>query len=460
MAAAIGRPAAMPCAPPARIARAACLVALIAAALPGPAWARPPAARAAAQRSAPGCIGEDGSQVDWFAVLKVPNGAGYAYLDPTMDDGDASEWRTVEGKTLDQPEGNAVSDTLQQVYADADGAYAYVQYNDESPEGKRSTAYQGHTKGVWATGEGGGFWLVHSVPRYPAGVSTSGGKYPGLPDNEYKFGQSFLCISMDVEQMDAAAAQFYYNRGMVYDHREVPALSAQLPNFTRYVAGEWSREAVSNTVELTSRSGKFSFTSFAKTHYWDDYLYSKLVADKFDADLLVETWMNGINPDPTFCRGDKDGHEHDVMNVRHVAVADELYGSVDWCVAIRARTRARPPGSGERLTAGSPRARAKQERDAGPQQVVRERAGRPLLRAGRGRGWAEGRLHRRHQPPEEPERPARRHRVHRERDALGRLLQGDRQGRQLLAAEMRPVCCIVGGDGGGVHGVSAVIHYV
>ena len=264
------------------------------------------------------------------------NGAGYAYIDPTMDDADASEWRMVEGKSLDEPEGNAVSDTLQQVYRDVNGEYAYVQYNDESPEGKRSSAYQGHTKGVWATGEGGGFWLVHSVPRYPADISKSPDGYPGLPDNEYKYGQSFLCISLDLEQMDAAAEQFYYNRGMIYDHREVQALASQLPNFTRYIKGEWSRDAVSNTVELTSRSGRFTFTSFAKTHYWDDYLYSNLVAEKYNVDLYVETWMNGINPDDTFCKNDKGGeHDHDVMNVRHVAVADQLYGSVDWYVVAR-----------------------------------------------------------------------------------------------------------------------------
>ena len=123
----------------------------------------------ASQSEAPGCIGENGSQVDWFAILKVPNGSMYAYLDPTMADGspDTAEWKVVEDKTLEQTEGNALSDTLQQVYSSSADDIAYVQYNDESPDEKRSSSYQGHTKGVWATGKGGGFWLVHSVPRFP-----------------------------------------------------------------------------------------------------------------------------------------------------------------------------------------------------------------------------------------------------------------------------------------------------
>lgn len=285
------------------------------------------------QISAPGCIGEGGSQVDWFAILKAPNGAMYAYLDPTLGelDPDTAEWKISQDKTLEQSEGNALADTLQQVYSNSDGDIAYVQYNDEAPDEKRSSSYQGHTKGVWATGQGGGFWLVHSVPRFPDPISESSGHYEGYPDFAKKYGQSFLCISMDIQEMDAAALQFFFNRGMIYDYKEVDSLSSELPNFTTYVNGGHSKDPESNIVKLQTRSGKFMFTSFAKTHNWNDYLYLNLIAKQFETDLLVESWMNGINPDPSFCRSpDHDEYTHNILNVRHVAVADDLYGSVDW----------------------------------------------------------------------------------------------------------------------------------
>jgi deoxyribonuclease-2 len=41
----------------------------------------------------------------------------------------------------------------------------------------------------------GGFWLVHSVPRFPANTG-SGVSYEGYPAYAATYGQSFLCMSM------------------------------------------------------------------------------------------------------------------------------------------------------------------------------------------------------------------------------------------------------------------------
>jgi phospholipase C len=42
----------------------------------------------------------------------------------------------------------------------------YYMYNDEKPDGSTSS-YRGHTKGVSAFDANGGFFLDHSVPRFP-----------------------------------------------------------------------------------------------------------------------------------------------------------------------------------------------------------------------------------------------------------------------------------------------------
>ena len=86
-------------------------------------------------------------------------------------------------------------------------------YNDEHPEGNTSFT-MGHTKGVIAYADKTGFWLVHSVPKYPPYPET--GQY-GYPSTGEKFGQSFLCISIDTSKTaELIANQFLYNHPYVY----------------------------------------------------------------------------------------------------------------------------------------------------------------------------------------------------------------------------------------------------
>jgi hypothetical protein len=63
---------------------------------------------------------------------------------------------------------------------------------DQTPDNKEHTS-NGHTKGDMAFDANGGFWLVHSVPRFPA--ATGSGSYAGYPAYAKEYGQSFICMS-------------------------------------------------------------------------------------------------------------------------------------------------------------------------------------------------------------------------------------------------------------------------
>ncbi len=63
---------------------------------------------------------------------------------------------------------------------------------DQTPDDKEHTS-NGHTKGDMAFDANGGFWLVHSVPRFPA--ATGSGSYAGYPAYAKEYGQSFICMS-------------------------------------------------------------------------------------------------------------------------------------------------------------------------------------------------------------------------------------------------------------------------
>ena len=88
----------------------------------------------------------------------------------------------------------------------------------------------GHTKGVIAFDDNTGFWLVHSVPKYPPYPES--GKY-GYPATGEKFGQSFLCVSIGTPKTaELIGQQFLYNHPYVYAYNLPAWANGQYPQFT------------------------------------------------------------------------------------------------------------------------------------------------------------------------------------------------------------------------------------
>lgn len=69
-------------------------------------------------------------------------------------------------------------------------------YSDQPPDGK-TDSNAGHSKGIVLGDSSGGIWLVHSVPRFPRMDERQ-----FYPDTGLKFGQQFLCISLDAENLN------------------------------------------------------------------------------------------------------------------------------------------------------------------------------------------------------------------------------------------------------------------
>lgn len=72
----------------------------------------------------------------------------------------------------------------------------YILYNNEPPNGS-SNSKKGHTKGIVLANSQGGIWLVHSVPHFP----EIGPNYT-YPSTGAVYGQSILCISLDLINLD------------------------------------------------------------------------------------------------------------------------------------------------------------------------------------------------------------------------------------------------------------------
>lgn len=95
---------------------------------------------------------------------------------------------------------NLIANTLGDLYGDSPEDDLYILYNDQPPYGTMSS--KGHTKGVVMANEKEGFWLIHSVPHFPPLNRYS------YPETGTHFGQSFLCISLNVSNIDRVGESY------------------------------------------------------------------------------------------------------------------------------------------------------------------------------------------------------------------------------------------------------------
>ncbi|XP_047395133.1 deoxyribonuclease-2-beta isoform X4 [Sciurus carolinensis] len=186
------------------------------------------------------CRNEEGDAVDWFIFYKLPKrqdkesgetGLQYLYLDSTI-----RSWRRSE-QLMNTTE-SALGRTLQplyEAYASKSNSTAYLIYNDGAPTSANYSRKYGHTK-VCVTvvcgdacllssdSEGWntearesqvpgqpqqlslllwnriqGFWLIHSIPRFPP-IPEEGYNYPSTGRRN---GQSGICITFKYNQYEA-----------------------------------------------------------------------------------------------------------------------------------------------------------------------------------------------------------------------------------------------------------------
>ena len=84
-------------------------------------------------------------------------------------------------------------------------------YNDEYPDSyptpSNGTLMKGgHSKGVLASNDQTGFWLIHSVPKFPDLTAAS---FTWTASHE--FGQSFLCLSVKASDVENIAKNLQYS---------------------------------------------------------------------------------------------------------------------------------------------------------------------------------------------------------------------------------------------------------
>ncbi|KPI92546.1 Deoxyribonuclease-2-alpha [Papilio xuthus] len=159
----------------------------------------------------------------------------------------------------------------------------------------KSRVESGHTKGVILGDKFTALWLVHSVPRFPPlpdihGLNVSSYNYPTTGT---KYGQSFLCVSVQTSTLNQIATQLKYNEPLIVYYHMPPDFDSELPNLVDVVHNKTIDASPWYHIESFETLVGRKFLSFAKSAMFNDDLYSGLVAEVLQSDLLVESWTNG-----------------------------------------------------------------------------------------------------------------------------------------------------------------------
>lgn len=234
------------------------------------------------------CLDESGKDIDLWAAIKAPKGSDYLYYDTNTN-----VFKPSPNSMNDTTTG-ALTYTTQQLWS----AEAYAIWNDGVPNETNYSFTYGHTKGYFAfDNQAQGFLLIHSVPSYPVGPSSSS-TYLGLGGNAWTYAQSFLCLSVSAQTLDAASYKFLLNRPNLYDTLFPSSLASSYGNISKLVKGDYATPKLCASVFLETNQGT-PFQLFAKTTEWNNDLYSACVAPALESTLLTETWIRGSAEGPS-----------------------------------------------------------------------------------------------------------------------------------------------------------------
>ena len=255
--------------------------------------------------SDPQCLDESGTTVDWYAIYKLPReqhqrpssnplvneGVAYAYMTSNSE----QRWSLSE-RSIEDPHSMA-GRTLAPLYGGSREGTFRLLYNDEHPDGNTSFT-AGHTKGVVVLGSQRGFWLVHSVPKFPPAAE----KY-GYPRTGHMYGQTLLCVTIETAaNAEALGVQLAFNRPYIYAANVPRMFATHYPDLAAAAAGKYVRRPPYFHVASLKSAAGTTFVSFAKHALFNKDLYADLVAPSLRVGLLVETWPNGRGRMNSSCR--------------------------------------------------------------------------------------------------------------------------------------------------------------
>ncbi|ALA62388.1 deoxyribonuclease II [Turkeypox virus] len=249
------------------------------------------------------CKNENGEVVDWYFIYKLPehrrfNFSGYEYI---YIDSIGLTWKhsvisidsmkSMLGVTLSNIYNNNISSN-------------YLLYNDIVPGYNFYMRHHGRTKGIISWNNASGYWILHSIPGFPA-IPNNSYTYPltGIKD-----GQSILCITIPYKSVIT----------ILYD--TIPISRPNVYNCSIKDMGALynicnSVHSIEYNTSITwfDSVGGEHFTLFTKSDKYSQDMVSMLIAPSLKTHILSETRQRRGQTVPTYCSD--DFHVHNIVSV-------------------------------------------------------------------------------------------------------------------------------------------------
>ncbi|XP_048777858.2 plancitoxin-1-like [Ostrea edulis] len=196
--------------------------------------------------------------------------------------------------SIQKEPGNPLFKTLQQIYGGKSREYSM--YNDHPPtletlpsRDRKILRLENHTmssqltnyahmKGAYAFDDDTGFWLISSVPEFPA-PRKQGYRYEL---KQIVKGQSILCVTVPRKNLPEMERVFNLTKPKFYDGNGPTMKTSDQHNTTSPI-----------DIPFISKGGQ-KFRLFAKSASFGKDLYDSLVAVNLRDDLFVETWYPNL----------------------------------------------------------------------------------------------------------------------------------------------------------------------
>jgi deoxyribonuclease-2 len=229
------------------------------------------------------CLSMDGEPTDSWTILKAPKtGDKYLFAEESLP-------LTQPSISLNETTNGALGKTLQQLWTTSD--VSFLLYNDEPPLANSYNFTVGHAKGILALQEKTGFFILHSIPKFPLGPQETS-SFSGLPSNAYTYGQNAICISISGDVADTLAYALHLVVPNIYESSLTDEVKINYPNITSLAQGKISTSPLCVNHNLQTVNGT-PFTFFSKSTQWDNDLWYACVAQQLQTDLQVESWIRG-----------------------------------------------------------------------------------------------------------------------------------------------------------------------
>ncbi|KAK2491072.1 hypothetical protein MC885_011967 [Smutsia gigantea] len=221
------------------------------------------------------------------------------------EEGEAVDWYTQNNKT------------------------AYLIYNDGAPKSVNYSRKHGHTKGILLWNRVQGFWLIHSIPRFPP-TPEEGYDYPPTGRRN---GQTGICITFKYNQYETIDSQLLICNPNVYSCSVPATFHQELVHMSQLCTRSSSAEIPGRHLTTLQSAQGQNFLHFAKSDSFLDDIFSAWMAQQLKTHLLTETWQRKKQELPSNC-----SLPYHVYNVKAIKISGKSYFSsyqdhAKWCIS-------------------------------------------------------------------------------------------------------------------------------